>query len=248
MENIALETIIDVFGMENIEEIKEGEFMRSMIIDTETTGLTDPRPVEIAWLGLKDIASLEIVDEFEQRYNPEKPIEFGAMAVHHILDEDVADKPSCETFKLPEETEYIIGHNIDYDWEAVGRPDVKRIDTLALSRRIWKDAGSHSLGALMYMLAKDKRKVRERLKSAHSAMTDVKMCRFVLSKIVRELGVESWDNLWHISEEYRIPESMPFGKHKGTLISELPPDYIEWAVTNLKDIDPYLKKALLSAV
>ena len=218
-----------------------------LIIDTETTGLTDPRPVEVAWLSLKDITSLDIVDEFEQKYNPEKPIEFGAMAAHHILDEDLTDKPSYKTFELLEETEYIIGHNIDYDWEVINKPDIKRIDTLALSRRIWKDTGSHSLSALIYMLAKDRRKVRERLKSAHSAMTDVKMCRFLLNRIIKELDVKSWDDLWNVSEEYRIPETMPFGKHKGTLISELPPDYIQWAVTNLKDIDPYLKKALISA-
>ena len=218
-----------------------------LIIDTETTGLTEPRPVEVAWLNLKDITSLKIVQEFEQKYNPEKPIEFGAMSTHYILDEDVADKPSYKTFEIPDETEYIIGHNIDYDWEVVNKPDVKRIDTLALSRRIWKDAGSHSLSALIYMLAKDKRKVRDRLKFAHSAMTDVKMCWFLLNKILKEIDVKSWDDLWSISEEYRIPETMPFGKHKGTLISELPPDYIQWAIANLKDIDPYLMKALLSA-
>ncbi len=248
MENAILKTIIEVFGMDNIEEIKEDVLMKAVIIDTETTGFSEPRPVEIAWLGLNDIESLKIVQEFEHRYNPGKPIEFGAMAVHHILDEDVADEPSYKTFELPQETEYIIGHKIDYDWEAIGRPEVKRIDTLVLSRRIWKDAGSHSQSALMYMLSHDKRKVREKLKSAHSALTDVKICRFILSKIVNELGVKSWNELWEISEEYRIPEIMPFGKHRGTPIGELPPDYIEWALLNLKDIDPYLKKALLLAV
>ena len=248
MENEALKSIIEVFGPDNIEEIKENELMKAVIIDTETTGFAEPRPVEIAWLGLNDVESLGIVHEFEHRYNPGKPIEFGAMAVHHILDEDVADEPSYKTFELPQETEYIIGHKIDYDWEAIGCPEVKRIDTLALSRRIWKDAGSYSQAALIYMLSQDKRKVRERLKSAHSALTDVKICRFILSKIVNVLGVKSWNELWKISEEYRIPETMPFGKHKGTPIGELPPDYIEWALLNLKDIDTYLKKALLLAV
>ncbi len=32
--------------------------------------------------------------------------------------------------------------------------------------------------------------------------------------------------------EYTI---MPFGKHKGKYLREVPKDYIEWAITNIKD-------------
>ncbi len=37
------------------------------------------------------------------------------MAVHHILESDIAGKPSYETFRLPTTVKYMIGHNIDYD-------------------------------------------------------------------------------------------------------------------------------------
>ena len=40
------------------------------------------------------------------------------MAVHHIIESDIADKPSYETFRVPE-CDYIIGHNIDYDIQAI---------------------------------------------------------------------------------------------------------------------------------
>lgn len=214
-----------------------------VIIDTETTGIMEPRPVEVAWIKLRDL-SLDITETFSQRYNPEKPIGFSAMATHNILEEDVAGMPSYKTFALPAGTEYIIGHKVDYDWEAIGFPEVMRIDTLPMARRIWKDADGHSLGALAYMLAKDKAKVRELMQSAHSAMTDVKLCRFVLSRIIKELGITSWEELWTVSEEYRIPETMPFGKHKGVSIKELPADYVKWALGNIEDMDPYLRKAL----
>ncbi|HBZ18829.1 MAG TPA: DNA polymerase III subunit epsilon, partial [Betaproteobacteria bacterium] len=37
--------------------------------------------------------------------------------------------------------------------------------------------------------------------------------------------------------------TMPFGKHKGSLLSDMPRDYKEWLLKQ-GDIDPYLRKAL----
>ena len=54
----------------------------------------------------------------------------------------------------------------------------------------------------------------------------------------------SWEAVWAFSEEARIPETMPFGKHRGVAISDLPRDYVGWALKNLTDMDPYLRKAL----
>ena len=39
---------------------------------------------------------------------------------------------------------------------------------------------------------------------------------------------------------------MPFGKHKGTLITDIPIDYKKWLL-NQDNIDPYLKDALLNS-
>jgi exodeoxyribonuclease X len=36
---------------------------------------------------------------------------------------------------------------------------------------------------------------------------------------------------------------MPFGKHKGLLLADVPGDYRDWLL-NQEDIDPYLRKAL----
>lgn len=40
-----------------------------------------------------------------------------------------------------------------------------------------------------------------------------------------------------------IPMVMPFGKHKGELIEDLPTDYIEWLLTEC-DLRPALQKEL----
>jgi len=52
------------------------------------------------------------------------------------------------------------------------------------------------------------------------------------------------EQLWTLSEEARIPSVMPFGKHKGELITDVPMDYKRWLL-NQDNIDSYLKSALL---
>lgn len=219
--------------------------MSTLIFDTETTGLVEPVVlIEAAWRKLDDIQTLRPTEAFCQRYNPGKPVETGAMAVHHILDEDLKDCPASDTFKLPDGAEYLIGHNVDYDWKVIGKPEVKRICTLAMARKLWPDADSHSQSALLYRLTTDRVRVREALKNAHSAEADVRFCAIILKKELSIIQPDSWEALWEYSEVARIPDVMPFGKHRGVPIKDLPKDYVRWALGNLADLDEYLRRAL----
>lgn len=215
--------------------------MSVLIIDTETTGFIDPEPVEIAWARVRDIETLAGVEKFESRYKPSKPISLGAMATHHIMDEDLVDCDPPETFTLPVGTKYLIGHNIDFDWNVIGSPDVKRICTLALSRDLFPEVDSHTLSAMFYHL--ERACARYRLQNAHSAFTDVMLCRDILKHLVGMLGVSTWEDLWIASEAARIPKVMTFGKHKGMAIKDIPADYKQWLLKQ-SDIDPYLVTAL----
>ena len=220
--------------------------MAAYIFDTETTGLNEPVIVEAAWLKLGSVKDdvIQIDGHFLQRYFPGKPIEVGALATHHILDEELVDQPPAAQFSLPEDAEYIIGNNVDYDWQIAGKPDVRRICTLALCRSLWPDADSHGQSAMLYYLSDNRSETRMLLKGAHSAMTDVGNCLRLLYKIREAIGsLESWHDLWLRSEEARIPKIMPFGKHKGMAISQLPLDYKQWLLKQA-DVDPYLVMAL----
>lgn len=219
--------------------------MSAIIFDTETTGVDEPVIVEAAMLHLTDEFSLVAGPEWAGRFNPGKRISLGAMATHHILDEDVADAPPASTFSLPRGTEYLIGHNVDFDWRAIGEPPVKRICTLALCRDLWPEADSHTQSAMLYLI--DRFAARELLRDAHSALADVRVCFRILVAIVQKLGrVESWESLWRRSEQARIPKTMPFGKHKGTRISDVPIDYRQWMLRQ-PDVDQYLRQALTGA-
>lgn len=214
---------------------------KAIIFDTETTGKVDPIIVEAAWLKLESISPFETSDSFNQRYNPGKPIDFGALATHHILDEELIDCPPADSFELPEYTEYIIGHNIDYDWKVIGQPNIKRICTLALARKVWPQLDSHNQSALLYYL--DRSNAKEKLKNAHSALADVHICSEILKNVCIALNISNFDDLYKVSEYARIPTHMTFGKHKGVHIPDIPRDYKNWLL-NQENIDPYLKKAL----
>ncbi len=141
--------------------------MSALIFDTETTGLREPQVIEAAWLRITSLTPLATSDAYEQRFRPNKPIDFGAMATHHITDEDLAHCQPSNSFRLPDGVQYLIGHNIDYDWGVIGQPDVRRIDTLALSRLLWPETDSHKQTALLYML--DRPFAKQHAPAAHWA-------------------------------------------------------------------------------
>jgi exodeoxyribonuclease X len=176
-----------------------------------------------------------------QRYNPGKPISLGALATHHIMDEELVNCPESSSFRLPAGTKYLIGHNIDFDWVAIGKPEVKRICTLALARSLWPELDSHTQSALLYFFERDT--ARDQLRNAHSALADVWICSKIVGQIIDKLHPASLDALWEMSEKARIPTIMPFGKHKGEPISQVPTDYKQWMLRQ-DNVSEFLRKAL----
>lgn len=62
--------------------------MKAIILDSETTGLKDSRPVEIAYIDVSALFNKPMcidgsrkVFEYRKLFNPLKPIEFGALAI-----------------------------------------------------------------------------------------------------------------------------------------------------------------------
>ncbi|ORJ61337.1 putative quorum-sensing-regulated virulence factor [Geothermobacter hydrogeniphilus] len=217
--------------------------MGTFIFDTETTNTTNPEVIEAAWVEILDLKALPVGRKFCERYRPEGRISLGAMATHHIMDEDLVYCEPSSTFKLPAEVNYLIGHNIDFDWKVAGCPNVKRICTLALARDLYPEADSHTLSAMLYLL--DRPNARDKLRSAHSALTDVLVCRDVLAAMLktRLAHISTFEELWQASEAAKIPKVMPFGKHKGKRIADVPADYRQWLLRQ-PEVDPYLVKAL----
>jgi len=224
--------------------------MQAIILDTETHTLNG-LPIEIAYAPIEienGKLSLDKKQIFDQLYQVGQPISYAAMAVHHILESDLVGQPFYNEFKLPAQTTYIIGHNVDYDIAAIARCGVnvshlKPICTLALARHVWENAEAHNISALIYLISKGSDKAREMLKGAHRADADIILTANILMHIIHQLNIQDIEQLYITSEEARIPKSITFGKHKGTAIQDLPADYIQWLMRQ-DDLDPYLRKAL----
>ncbi|WP_347473483.1 3'-5' exonuclease [Acinetobacter thermotolerans] len=224
--------------------------MQAIILDTETHTLNG-QPIEIAYAPVEILdhkISLDKSRLFDQLYRCDEPISFAAMAVHHILESDLEGQPHYSSFSLPEETTYIIGHNIDYDIRAIEKcgvdtSKIKAICTLALARRVWPDAEAHNISALIYMITRGSDRAREMIRKAHRADMDIILTANILMHIVHHLKISSIEELYEVSEDARIPRTINFGKHRGTAIAELPQDYVQWLLRQ-EDLDPYLRKAL----
>lgn len=224
--------------------------MNALILDTETHDMNG-YPIEIAHVpcDFNKLGVLQIVDDllFDKFYSCPEPISFAAMAVHHIIESDLINKPSYNTFRLPQGVTYLIGHNIDYDIKAVQKCDnsiqVKGICTLALSRMVWPDVPAHNLSALYYMIAGGTDQTRKELRNAHNAAADIMFTATILRELIKLTGIKDMQSLYLLSEKARIPTKMTFGKHGGMLIKDVPADYKTWLLKQ-SDLDPYLRKAL----
>lgn len=223
--------------------------MTAYVLDTETHDVNEPHATEIAHVKVvfKD-EQLVLLPQtaFEQRYNPLMPISLGSSAITLIFDEDIADCPPHTDFALPEDCQYLIGHNIDFDCTVVKNTQcaidhVKTICTLALARKFYPDLPNHQLGTMLCYF--DKAIAKKHLKQAHGARYDIWFTFIVLQHICHEQNITNFEQLFEIATEARIPTVMSFGKHKGEAIANLPSNYADWLL-NQDNIDLYLKLAI----
>lgn len=212
----------------------------AFIIDTETSGLQDPEIIELAWEKFETPEDSVPIQSYVARYRNTRPISPAAKAVHHIVEDDLTHLEPWSSDERPQ-ADYIIGHNVDFDADILGYTAAKRICTLAISRLLWPKVESHSLSTLCYYLDGDW--AREYLVKAHSAAADVYACRRLLTQILETTELTTWEDLWTLSEDARVPRIVPFGKHKGIPIEDLPRDYVHWCYRQ-PDMDPYFIKAL----
>ena len=221
----------------------------AIILDTETAQ-KDGNACEIATLtcGIDNGQFIEGGLSCE-RFNPCQLMHFGALAVHHIPPSVLRECRPHTEYELPNGVQYVIGHNVDFDAAVLQRAGVdlsntRLICTLALSRMIYPQLDSHSLGALTYFISDNFDHARNELKNAHSAAADVMLTASLLRYMLKDRSdVADIADLWRLSEQARVPTRIAFGKHKGMAIADLPSDYRQWLLKQ-NDLDPYMRKAL----
>ncbi len=211
--------------------------MRTLFLDTETTGIDrDARLIQLAY---KNALTGEEVNEF---FKPPVVISYGAMAVHHITNEMVADKP---VFAGSEHQEKLISmladticvaHNASFDVGILRNEGIEistSIDTLRVAKHLLT-SDSHSLQYLRYSLGLVTREAR-----AHDAIGDVLVLEALfmhLAGIIREkFGCETDDDIvakmLELTYEPVSLSVFTFGKYKGKTFDEVrgtDRGYIQW--------------------
>lgn len=204
------------------------------ILDTETASLQGGI-VELALLHVdKD---LNILSEFCTLVNPERRIEPGAFAVHGISDEAVAMSPTIRDIAELQDVKHVICHNAAFDLRVLG--DAVNVETslctLALARRYVKGTTNHKLETLQ-------RELDLPVQRSHSALGDVHTVRDFLLHLLPKTGLEL-ETLFERRAGAKLLHKMPFGKHKGKRIDQVPADYLSW-LRSKDDLDKDLKFTL----
>jgi len=202
-------------------------------LDTETTG-TGPadRLCQIAFKTEEDAA----VDEL---FNPGLPITIDAMTVHHITNEMVRDKPPFRNSdawrKLQDlvnsDGNVMVAHNTAFDVDMLRKEGIEPksvICTLKLARYFDKDGviPKYGLQYLRYYLKLNVDAL------PHTALGDILVLEALFNRIHTKAAVEfgqyAVSKMIEISIKPVLYRRMPFGKHKGLKMEEVPLDYLQW--------------------
>lgn len=202
-------------------------------LDCETTGL-DPKSDRIIEVAVQTFTFSDKIEAYETLIDPESPISEASIAIHHITPDMVEGKPKIgqvlpAVIKLLDK-HIVIGHGIKLDLsflaEAAKRAQVPfslesyvTIDTLRLAR-LYGESPTNSL-----------EKLREHFniaaEGAHRAMNDVT----VNISVFKYLS-QSFKTTEQLLERLKRPillKTMPLGKYRGRIFSEIPTEYLQWA-------------------
>lgn len=215
-----------------------------IIADTETAGLEGG----VCDIGVRHVdEALNILWENESLVDPERPISPSASGIHHIVDADVWDKPTLSEWSelhghpFAHDDLVIIGHNIRFDERMLAElmpARYRRICTLKLSRMAFPELDDHKLQTIRYSF-------NLTAGTAHRALGDVITCYSFLPILMAKLETDM-AGLVALSHKPMDPDTpIPFGKHQGTPLKNLPKQYVNWLLDPQRKLDPDLHDALV---
>jgi DNA polymerase-3 subunit epsilon len=203
--------------------------MKPIYYDTETTGVKPGKDRII------EIAAFDPTGDrtFCTFTNPECPIPAESTAITNITDEMVKDAPlikdALEAFTDFCAGEYVlIAHNndafdklfLEAEFQRAGLiiPPWTYIDSLKWSRKYRSDLPRHSLQFLREAYG-------IQANQAHRALDDVYVLHKVFSQMVDDLEMKT---ILSLLKQTPQVQRMPFGKHAGKLLTEIPKEYVKW--------------------
>ena len=161
------------------------------VLDLETTGLS-AKTEKITEIGIMKVRNGEVLEEFCEFVNPEKPIPQRVQEITNITDDMLKDAPTIEEI-FPKVLEFIKGtvlvaHNATFDigfLKTVAKDlgyefDYTYVDTLPLARKLYPELKKHKLGKIAEYL-------KIKVEVAHRALDDVDTTVKVLREMMKTL-------------------------------------------------------------
>ena len=233
--------------------------MKTVILDTETTGnKEEDRIIQLSFLVLNE--NLEIEEIHNELVKPPLPIKYEAMAVHHITNEMIEDKPKIKytnAYKrlkeLNSKDNYLVIHNAQFDLDMLKKegfnPFFMQIDTFRILKHLIPE-GKYSLQYNRYALGlyKKEPEICEKYGiqiNAHDALGDVVVLYLLLEYLSKEYG-KTLEELKELTKKPVLYDKFYIGKYKFKEIKEVlvkDPDYIEFLL-NSADIDMDVKYSI----
>lgn len=214
--------------------------MKIVFFDTETTG--NAGEDRLCQLGIKERAVAEPIAN--ALYKPPMAITHEAMAVHHITQKMVDDKPAFRDaqeyaalkslFENPDTV--AVAHNASFDIGILSREDIvpaRHICTYKVAREldVNEELGQYKLQYLRYRYG------LEIDASAHDAWGDVLVLEGVFERLLQEMVAKVGDEEAALSQMMEISSrplrysSLRFGKYAGKKIADIAKEdrgYLEW--------------------
>lgn len=218
------------------------------VIDTETTG-PEPGADFIVELGSLKNDHDKRSGSFNRLFKPPIPIPYEAMAIHHITNEDVADKGPCadahsDVVDYMSDVTKIIAHNLKFDgtllrrefpgvFERFAEDEEGCICTLRVARHLWPELPSHRLHVLMYRFNIADGKSGKAHRADFDCMVTWGLMRYEAEYVIKNReGVsdypEALRELTRLTRKPILYHHLAFGKHKGVPLAKIDKGYLSW--------------------
>lgn len=210
--------------------------MLALVIDLETLGEAPPAGViELGWTSvrieedhrdMRDFVYGELEDAMLFGIPEGQSMTPDNRAIHHIDPLDLVDLPPFDAKEWIvglDDVTHLVAHAADFEKQWLDSWDLPWICTYKCALRAWPDAPSYSNQALKYYLGP--LQDGEWAFPPHRALPDAKVTALTFARLVELYEIEQ------LVEWTRMPKlitKMPFGKHAGSQLRDIPVDYLEW--------------------
>lgn len=224
-----------------------------LVFDTETTDL-DTKKAEIIELGALSGSFSEWEIVIDQLYKPTTPVSVMTSSVtditNNMLTECVGFHESdviARTQQIMNEHEICVAHNLFYDGSVMKHNGISvpnGLCTVRMARRLFPGLENYKLSYLRYYFDLPVEKFwGDEPVRWHRALADASVTALLFDHLLDEAIERGEINseqpiasqlIQWMEESSAVYDTMPFGKYRGKRMTEVPLEYWQWALENMR--------------